>query len=91
MHIKSQNSKNKFNAISYPFIILPAFGQTIWFKLVILILLIVGIYIYLKWKTKTSTPKTSTRRPKMLEEIIDERTKEIILETKRSRETKRSH
>ena len=86
MHIKSQNSKNKFNAISYPFIILPAFGQTIWFKLVILILLIVGIYIYLKWKTKTST-----RRPKMLEEIIDERTKEIILETKRSRETKRSH
>ena len=79
LHVKLKGNQLNYenNSIAYPFTILPAFWQTIWFKLLILGLLILGIYIFLKLKTKHLLKKQ-----KDLEQIITERTQEIILEKK---------
>ncbi len=79
LRIKVAGNQSKYEAssITYQFTVLPAFWQTIWFQFLILILIILCIYGFIKWKTKNLI-----RRQKMLEEIIEERTKEIILEKK---------
>lgn len=79
LFVKVDGNKEDYssNLIVYHFTVQPAFWQTIWFQLLILAAIISGIFGFIKWKTKTLT-----RRQKMLEEIIDERTKEIILEKK---------
>ena len=63
--------------VSYQFIIHPPFWKTLWFYIVCAVLLAAGFYLFMKWKVKALQ-----RQNQILEDKVEERTREVVEQKK---------
>ncbi len=71
--VKAVNEANLWShTLEYPFQIMPAFWQTIWFRALVLLAIIASILSFIRWRTHSLK-----QRQKELEQMVKERTEAV--------------